>query len=262
MDNNRLLRKRYWPACLQILNGERDTEMFDLLRTLYMEFGLDIPRGPYCQFGGNTHVIQGILDGDIDTTTKNIRIGPSTFRRIVTLIPGKRSGWAVEIDLICFLYWLAETCSYRTISNLFDLPRSTVETIIHRMLDIILGLRNVISNSALRDNYDEIGRQFCRRGKTDIFRNCIGAIDGTHIRIKCPVNRHQEYFNYKYFYSIQAQTVATSQYLFSDVFVGYPGSVHDSRVLRNSAIYIEGRHTPEDYFILGDGGNFILNKYI
>ncbi|KAI2642371.1 hypothetical protein H4Q32_029933 [Labeo rohita] len=39
-----------------------------------------------------------------------------------------------------------------------------------------------------------------------------------------------------------------------DIFVGYPGSVHDSRVLRNSPIYLKALYPPEGYHILGDGG--------
>ncbi len=37
-------------------------------------------------------------------------------------------------------------------------------------------------------------------------------------------------------------------------FTSYPGSVHDSRVLRNIPIYTEQRYPPQGFFILGDGG--------
>lgn len=36
--------------------------------------------------------------------------------------------------------------------------------------------------------------------------------------------------------------------------MGYPGSVHDSRVLKNSPIYTSHRYPPQGFYILGDGG--------
>ncbi|KAJ4918382.1 hypothetical protein JOQ06_019547, partial [Pogonophryne albipinna] len=37
-------------------------------------------------------------------------------------------------------------------------------------------------------------------------------------------------------------------------FVGYPGSVHDTRVLKNSNIYKQALYPPSGFFLLGDGG--------
>ncbi|KAI8122468.1 hypothetical protein CVS40_6746, partial [Lucilia cuprina] len=37
------------------------------------------------------------------------------------------------------------------------------------------------------------------------FINFIGAIDETHIRIKCPTRKHDEYINHKKFHSIHVQ---------------------------------------------------------
>jgi DDE superfamily endonuclease len=81
----------------------------------------------------------------------------------------------------------------------------------------------------------------------------IGAVDGTYIPIPRPVNDQQSYFNRKKFHSITLQAVCTSDYAFTDCYVGWPSSVHDARVLRNSALHgkVKTLFNPH-YYLLGD----------
>ncbi|XP_028254280.1 NACHT, LRR and PYD domains-containing protein 12-like [Parambassis ranga] len=48
--------------------------------------------------------------------------------------------------------------------------------------------------------------------------------------------------------------VCDHQGRFIDTYVGWPGSVHDSRVLRHSPLYRRGIYPPPGHFILADGG--------
>lgn len=66
------------------------------------------------------------------------------------------------------------------------------------------------------------------------FPSCAGAIDGTHVPIVAPQENHTDYFNRKGWYSIVLQAVVDDNYCFRDVYIGWPGSVHDARILRNS----------------------------
>ena len=47
---------------------------------------------------------------------------------------------------------------------------------------------------------------------------------------------------------------------FIDVFVGWPGSVHDARVYRNSPLEEKVSHLPIESHLLGDGA-YPLTKY-
>ena len=59
---------------------------------------------------------------------------------------------------------------------------------------------------------------------------CAGSIDGWHIPITTPAMNHTGYYNRKGWYSMLLKEVVDHNYLFSDVCVGWPGSVHDARV--------------------------------
>ncbi|XP_041376825.1 protein ANTAGONIST OF LIKE HETEROCHROMATIN PROTEIN 1-like [Gigantopelta aegis] len=69
------------------------------------------------------------------------------------------------------------------------------------------------------------------------FPQCAGAIDGTHIPIIAPKEDHCDYYNRKGWHSIIPQAVVDYRYVFIDVNTGWPGSVHDARVLGNSNLY-------------------------
>ena len=65
----------------------------------------------------------------------------------------------------------------------------------------------------------------------------LGAIDGSHIA-KTPPGTHEDvYINRKGFHSVVLQAVRDHRMLFTDCFVGYPGSTHDARVLKNYDLY-------------------------
>ena len=68
------------------------------------------------------------------------------------------------------------------------------------------------------------------------FPQCVGAIDGSHIPIAAPKLNHTDYYNRKGWYSMILQGVVDHDYLFRDICVGWPGSVHDARVFASSSI--------------------------
>ena len=69
------------------------------------------------------------------------------------------------------------------------------------------------------------------------FPQVVGTVDGTHIPIMRPKKYHTDYFKRKQFYSIVMQAVVDSSYMFIDIYIGWPGSVHDACVLANSPLF-------------------------
>lgn len=105
----------------------------------------------------------------------------------------------------------------------------------------------------------------------------VGSIDGTHIPIHPPRENAPAYINRKRFHSLNVQAVCNYLGLFVDVsgnmkvsfdpfsslsfkvFIGYPGSVHDARILTNSPLHRDAAVLmPPDHFLLGDSGYPLL----
>jgi len=62
-----------------------------------------------------------------------------------------------------------------------------------------------------------IANDFYRRTQ---FPNCIGAVDGKHVRIKMPTGSGSLFYNYKHFFSILLLALVAANYCFITVDVG------------------------------------------
>ncbi len=83
----------------------------------------------------------------------------------------------------------------------------------------------------------------------------VGNIDGCQVRIKPPSTVQIP----QLFYLIQLQAVCENKGAFLVIFVGYPGSVQDSRVFKNIPLICHKLYSPGICLILGDGGYISAN---
>ncbi|MBN3303577.1 HARB1 nuclease, partial [Amia calva] len=86
--------------------------------------------------------------------------------------------------------------------------------------------------------------------------NVIGPIDCTHIAIKVPSEEEFAYVNlYVNFHSINVQIICDAQMRLTNIVARWPGSNHDSHILKNSMVGMRiqaGR--VRDGWLLGDRG--------
>lgn len=73
--------------------------------------------------------------------------------------------------------------------------------------------------------------------KNTNFPHCIGAVDGKHVRIICPIRSGSMFFNYKDYHSVVLMAVADSKYRFVYVNIGSFGKDCDPTIFKQSTLW-------------------------
>ena len=174
---------------------------------------------------------------------ENFRVSRSTFQMLCTRLRPSiqrhdtqlRRSICVEHRVAITLWCLATCGEYRTIAHLFGVARCTVCVIVH---DTCKAIVDVLLKTYIKfPQGDELSRVVEGFKSKWGMIQCAGSIDGCHIPVLPPALNHTDYYNRKGWYSMLVQAIVDHNYLFTDVCVGWPGSVHDARVLANSSVY-------------------------
>ncbi|KAL1479123.1 hypothetical protein MTO96_052122 [Rhipicephalus appendiculatus] len=160
---------------------------------------------------------------------------------------------SAEKTLLVAISYLGTQQTMYQIADKFDVSESTVHAAISRVLDFLdsISAREICWPD--RDQRERNKRTFMklvrrRSGLPDV----VGAIDGSHVRIARPTQSEQSYYDRKKFHSIILQGVCDADMMFIDVFIGIPGTAHDSRVLQDSFFYEEAAAKCEGGYLVGD----------
>lgn len=65
------------------------------------------------------------------------------------------------------------------------------------------------------------------------FPNCLGAVDGKHVRLVRPQHSGSLFMNYKHFFSVCLMAICDANYCFTFIDVGAYGRNCDSAVFQN-----------------------------
>lgn len=162
--------------------------------------------------------------------------------------------------VLATLWLLGNIESFRGVADRFDLGKSSLHRVVFQVCDALKAIRGNIIAWPTQDQLPQLANDFFRRTNMP---GVIGAIDGTHIPIPGPSHDRHAYINRKGFPSIQLQAVCDAKLRFTDIQTGWPGSVHDARVFRNSPLYtlLENGNLPEEYHLLGDSA-YTLQPYM
>ena len=175
---------------------------------------------------------------------RNFRMSKNTFLFIVEICknfmqPSKnyvRQPVIVEKRVAIALLWLATGNSFQSVGSMFGVHKATVQKFVNLFIDGILLLKNDFIT------FPRNGPELLKSIKTFLHKTKLphvaGAIDGTHVEISKPQGESAvDYFSRKQKYTIVNQAVCDGNLLFLSIDAGFPGSVHDARMLENSWVY-------------------------
>ncbi|XP_029345677.1 protein ALP1-like [Acyrthosiphon pisum] len=137
--------------------------------------------------------------------------------------------------LIVTIRYLSTGCSITDLHYNYKIGVSTLTGIIRQVCQIIwIKLKNTVMSEPNKQKWLEISTGFEKRAN---FPNCIGALDGKHIRITQPPDSGSIYYNYKNFFSLVLMALCDSNYCFVWVDIGGYGKDSDSGLYKESTLY-------------------------
>lgn len=130
---------------------------------------------------------------------------------------------------------------------------------------MLLSMQVCVALKSLRSKYIKwptVG-QIRQHSTNFAFPFAYGAIDGTHIEIKQPTRDLPAYTNRKAYTSVVLQAVCDEDMVLMDISTGWPGSMHDARIFKNSSLGKRLEAEPAlKFHLLGDSAYPLSNHVL
>lgn len=135
-----------------------------------------------------------------------------------------------------FIYrFLATGHTFRSLAFEFRLGRSTVSAVIRETSNVMWSsLKDRFMLDPTTEDWIKIANDFKNRTN---FPNCIGTLDGKHVRLVKPAHSASQFYNYKNFISIVLLGLVDANYCFISIDVGRYGKSADSNIFRKSVLH-------------------------
>ncbi|XP_062597698.1 putative nuclease HARBI1 [Saccostrea cucullata] len=167
------------------------------------------------------------------------------------------------MQLLVCLRFFATGAFHKLIGDSFNVSECTVGRCCRAVANAIVGVRSDFIEFPKDHKARETKQEFL---KIAGFPNVLGCVDGTFIRIIGPSENEADFVNRKGFHSLNVQMVCDAKFKFTSVCATWPGSVHDSRVWRESALCRQFEQGEHNGFLLGDSGypcrRYLMTPYL
>ncbi len=179
------------------------------------------------------------LQADLEPTTKRSHAIPAMTK------------------LLAALHFFASGSFQRTVALSAGVSQSSLSGMLSDVLTAMLRrMGRYIQFPSTREALNETKHGFYAYAH---FPRVIGAVDCTHVQIVPPSNTEHVYRNRKHSHSLNVQVVCDYKGVITNVVAKYPGSVHDSFILRNSTIFSKLRDGEYgDGWLLGEYSLYFL----
>ena len=171
---------------------------------------------------------------------EDFRMSGLTFEKLVNLLRGSlekrdthfRKAVPVKKRVAVGLWRLANGNSSRTTSKTLAVGKSSAVEITNKFCEVLSRYKRFFTKFPVnrRDTAEAIVK--FRESENCIIPQALGVIDATHVPILAP-----DYFSRKQEYSVNTQAVTGSNLELLSVTTGYPGSMHDARILRITRLF-------------------------
>ncbi|CAN1233356.1 hypothetical protein LINPERPRIM_LOCUS3872 [Linum perenne] len=168
-----------------------------------------------------------------------VRMNCRCFAKLCRLLAyegGLRSSWNIEIDemVAIFLYTIAHNEKNLVLQVVFRRSGETISRVIHLVLIAVLKLHTILYRKPKPIAEDSTDPRW------KYFKNCVGALDGTHITLRVPKESQQRYRTRKGTLAMNVLGVCNPDMEFIYTLAGWEGSAQDGRVLRDALIRPNG----------------------
>ena len=158
---------------------------------------------------------------DVPAFTNFVRMEPAMFQELLECLTpriAKKDTWYRR----SLPPGLKVGDGYPSLMYAFRVAKSTISGIVRDVCQAIVEeyAQEVIACPTTPEEWMTIADQFALRWN---FYNCLGALDGKHIAIKCPKGGGSMYFNYKKFHSIVLMALVDADYRFIWLDIGANG---------------------------------------
>jgi len=138
-------------------------------------------------------------------------------------------------QLLMALHCMGNGSQYHEISDMHGILKATVCRVLKRVVNSVV---DVMFQHIVKwpENMDNIVFEFMRKGG---FPSVAGCADGTLININAPYVNEAAFVDRHGKHSINSLMVCGPDHSFYFVSARWPGSVHDSRVIKNSTLFRE-----------------------
>ena len=177
----------------------------------------------------------------------NFRMSPESFMELHNILVSNHGLQGTqEMDTVeglgMFLWAMGTQRSQRDMADRFSRALATVSTKFGEVLDAVVSFSNMVLVPKDRHYRTIHEKQF---KYTPLFDGCIGAIDGTHVKVLVDRTVHNDFINRKGYTSQNVVAVCNFEQHFTYVGVGMARAVHDMFVLRQAWATPTFPHPPE-----------------